>query len=565
MKFDLPKEQNSIIKVIGVGGGGSNAVNHMFSQGIRGVDFVVCNTDQQALDISPIPTKIALGASLTEGRGAGSVPEIGRNAAIENIEDLKTVLSKGTKMIFITAGMGGGTGTGAAPIISKAAKEMGILTVGIVTIPFLFEGKKRRALAAEGIEELRKNVDTLLVISNDRLREMYGNLSLNEAFAQADNVLTTAAKGIAEIITVTGKINVDFNDVHTVMKNGGSAIMGAAKAEGENRAITAAEQSLHSPLLNDNNIKGASQVLLYITSGTKEATMDEVGEISDYIQGEAGDTANIIMGIGTDESLGENISVIIIATGFSTKADLGYENLRKPERIVKSLMDEPKKVEVKQEVITPAPTINTFKEEKTEVSVQQPVQEVEKTNLEALEPFLITKEPTPAPVAEMPKQQPIIEFEVINTIKQEKKEEAPINNVFDATTEPSVEPVMKTDKPAEPEFINVPKAEEPELIETPIAFTENKAPVVIEKVPSDDQIKKAHERIMKLKELSLKLKTPNGLSELENEPAYKRKNVTLNNVPSSGESQLSRYTLSEGEDRKAEIKPNNSFLHDNVD
>lgn len=587
MKFDLPKDQSSIIKVIGVGGGGSNAVNHMFSHGIKGVDFVICNTDQQALDISPVPTKIALGASLTEGRGAGSVPEIGRNAAIENIEDLKTVLSKGTKMTFITAGMGGGTGTGAAPIIAKAAKEMGILTVGIVTIPFLFEGKKRRALAAEGIEELRKNVDTLLVISNDRLREMYGNLSLNEAFGHADNVLTTAAKGIAEIITVTGKINVDFNDVYTVMKNGGSAIMGAAKAEGESRAIKAAEQSLHSPLLNDNNIKGASQVLLYITSGTKEATMDEVGEISEYIQSEAGDTANIIMGIGTDESLGESIRVILIATGFNTKADLGYENLRKPERIVKPLMEDIKKQEAKQEA--GSPVMNTIKEEP--VAVQPVKEETAKTapvdiGIKELEPFLITRQPEP--VAEIqPVQQPVIEFEVVNTLK---KEEPPVINaqpvatpvvqevvppvvegVAPVVTEEMAPPVVMEEtrkedvvRAAEPEFVSPPKKQDPEIIQPPIVV-EAKAPVVIEKVPTEDQIRKAHDRIMKLKELSLKLKTPNGLSELENEPAYKRKNVTLGSVPSSGESQLSRYTLSEGEDKKAEIKPNNSFLHDNVD
>ena len=598
MKFDLPKDhQSSIIKVIGVGGGGSNAVNHMYSYGIKGVDFIVCNTDQQALDISAVPTKIALGASLTEGRGAGSIPEIGRNAAIENIEDLKQALSKGTKMIFITAGMGGGTGTGAAPIIAKTAKEMGILTVGIVTIPFLFEGKKRRALAAEGIEELRKNVDTLLVISNDRLREMYGNLSLNEAFAQADNVLTTAAKGIAEIITVTGKINVDFNDVHTVMKNGGSAIMGAAKVEGESRAIKAAEQSLHSPLLNDNNIKGANQVLLYITSGTKEATMDEVGEISEYIQSEAGDTANIIMGIGTDETLGEGIRVVIIATGVNTKADLGYENLRKPDRIVRNLVDDTKKVEVKQEVVSPfvqastPSTVNTIKET---LVVQAAKEEVEKNDLKALEPFLITKKPEPVAQAEIPKvEQPAFEFEVVNTLKKvepvvnvqpiapvdevPKVEETPALNTVKAEEPLKVEtqvatvppvavtpPVVEVKKTAEPEFVAPPKKEEPEIIQVPVAET-TQAPIVIEKVPSEEQIKKAHERIIKLKELSLKLKTPNGLSELENEPAYKRKNVTLGSIPSSNESQLSRYTLSEGEDKKAEIKPNNSFLHDNVD
>src|ERR1700690_251019 len=288
MKFEISKDSPSIIKVIGVGGGGSNAVNHMFRQGIKGVEFVVCNTDSQALEISPVPHKIQLGASLTEGRGAGSIPEVGKNAAIENIDEIKSVLFDNTKMVFITAGMGGGTGTGAAPIIAQAAKEMGILTVGIVTVPFLFEGKKRKLQADTGIEELKKNVDTLLVICNDKLREMYGNLKLGEAFSHADDILTTAAKGIAEIITVTGYINVDFEDVKTVMTNSGVAIMGSAIANGDDRAIVAVEQALSSPLLNDNNIKGARYILMNIASGTHEVTMDEIGAITDYIQDEAG-------------------------------------------------------------------------------------------------------------------------------------------------------------------------------------------------------------------------------------------------------------------------------------
>ncbi len=298
MEFDLPKDQSSIIKVIGVGGGGGNAVNHMYNQGIKGVDFIICNTDQQALDISPVPIKMQLGASLTEGRGAGAIPEIGKNAAIENIEDIKSILAKSTKMVFITAGMGGGTGTGAAPVIAKVAKEMGILTVGIVTVPFGFEGRKRKLQAEEGLEEMRKNVDTLLIINNDRLREMFGNLSLGNAFAQADDVLATAAKGIAEVISVTGMINVDFNDVSTVMRNSGVAIMGSAVAEGDDRAMEAVRSSLSSPLLNDNNIEGAKYVLLNITYGSKEILMDEIGEITDYIQDEAGATADVIWGHG---------------------------------------------------------------------------------------------------------------------------------------------------------------------------------------------------------------------------------------------------------------------------
>ena len=316
--FEMPRKDNaSIIKVIGVGGGGSNAVNHMFRQGITGVDFMVCNTDHQALNTSPVPIKIPLGQNLTEGRGAGSIPEIGRKAAIESIDDIRQHLSDNTKMVFITAGLGGGTGTGAAPVIAKLAKEMGILTVGIVTIPFQFEGKKRGVHAISGLEEIRNSVDTLLIISNDRLREIYGNLSLTNAFGKADDILTTAAKGIAEIITVPGYINVDFEDVKTVMTNGGAAIMGAAITEGENRASLAAEQVLNSPLLDDSDIHGAKHILLYISYGENELTMDEVTEINEYVQEKAGMNANMIWGTGRDETLGQAIRVTLIATGFN--------------------------------------------------------------------------------------------------------------------------------------------------------------------------------------------------------------------------------------------------------
>jgi cell division protein FtsZ len=340
MEFDLPKETSSIIKVIGVGGGGSNAVNHMYGQGIIGVDFIVCNTDRQALDISPVPYKIQLGSSLTEGRGAGAIPEIGMNAAIENIDEIKEVLSKNTKMVFVTAGMGGGTGTGAAPVIAQAAKDMGILTVGIVTVPFNFEGRKRRQQAEEGMERMRQNVDTLLVINNERLREITGNLTLGNAFAQADDVLTTAAKGIAEVISVTGAINVDFNDVKTVMKDSGVAIMGSAAAEGENRATVAVQQALSSPLLNDNDISGAQYVLLNITYGDKEVLMDEITEITDFIQDEAGATADVIWGHGYDPTLGDKLSVTLIATGFKSNPITGFE--KAPEKTVRTLEEEPK-------------------------------------------------------------------------------------------------------------------------------------------------------------------------------------------------------------------------------
>src|SRR5215510_7963079 len=325
LQFELPKDRTSIIKVIGVGGGGSNAVNHMFRQGIKGVEFIVCNTDAQALDISPVPHKIQLGTSLTDGRGAGSIAEVGRNAAIESIEDVRKILSHNTKMVFITAGMGGGTGTGAAPVIAQTAKEMGILTVGIVTVPFNFEGPKRIKQAEEGIENLKRSVDTLLVICNEKLREMYGNQTISQAFTQADNVLTIAAKGIAEIITVTGYINVDFEDVKTVMTSSGVAIMGSAIASGPDRAIKAVEMALNSPLLNDNNIRGAKYILMNIASATTEVTMDEISEITDYIQRESGMTADIIWGNCTDETLGENLSITLIATGFKTKHELEEE------------------------------------------------------------------------------------------------------------------------------------------------------------------------------------------------------------------------------------------------
>lgn len=318
MHFEMLKEKSSIIKVIGVGGGGGNAVNHMYRQGISGVDFIICNTDAQALESSPIPNKVQLGASLTEGMGAGSIPEVGKNSAIENIDDIKQMLGSNTKMLFITAGMGGGTGTGASPIIAKAAKELDILTVGIVTTPFSFEGKRRKLQAEEGLEELKKYVDSYLVISNDRLRDIFGNLTLGSAFAQADNILTTAAKGIAEIITIPGYINVDFKDVRTVMKESGVAIMGSFAAEGDNRALRAVEGALASPLLKDNEIEGARYILLNISSGAKEVTMDEVSVITDFIQQEAGLSADLIWGNCSDDTLGERLSVTIIATGFQT-------------------------------------------------------------------------------------------------------------------------------------------------------------------------------------------------------------------------------------------------------
>jgi cell division protein FtsZ len=343
ISFDLPKNQSNVIKVIGVGGGGSNAINHMFKQGIKGVDFIVCNTDSQALENSSVPNKIQLGVNLTEGLGAGANPDVGQQSAIESIADIEKMLDRNTKMVFITAGMGGGTGTGAAPVIAQLAKEREILTVGIVTLPFTFEGKVRHQQALLGIEKLRKQVDSLIVINNNKLREVYGNLGFKAGFSKADEVLATASRGIAEVITHHYTQNIDLRDAKTVLSNSGTAIMGSAIAEGENRAKEAIVSALDSPLLNDNKITGAKNVLLLIVSGSNEITLDEIGEINDHIQTEAGFNANIIMGVGEDDTLGDAIAVTIIATGFDIEQQNGIVNTE-PKKIIHTLEDEQKSV-----------------------------------------------------------------------------------------------------------------------------------------------------------------------------------------------------------------------------
>ena len=344
-QFDMPKNQSNVIKVIGVGGGGSNAINHMFSQGINGVDFVICNTDSQALESSPVPNKIQLGVTLTEGLGAGANPEIGEQSAVESMEDIKSMLTTNTKMLFITAGMGGGTGTGAAPIIAKMAKDLNILTVGIVTIPFEFEGKMRNQQANIGVERLRENVDSLIVINNNKLRDVYGNLGFKAGFSKADEVLATAARGIAEVITHHYTQNIDLRDAKTVLSNSGTAIMGSASASGTNRASEAIAKALDSPLLNDNKIKGATNVLLLIVSGVEEITIDEIGEISDFIQNEAGNGANIIMGVGDDESLEDAVSITVIATGFNVEQQNDIVNTES-KKVIHILEDEQKAEQV---------------------------------------------------------------------------------------------------------------------------------------------------------------------------------------------------------------------------
>lgn len=713
MQFDLPKEKSSIIKVIGVGGGGSNAVNHMYKQGIKDVDFIVCNTDRQVLDASPVPMKIQLGATLTEGLGAGALPEMGRKAALENEEELRKVLAK-TKMLFITAGMGGGTGTGAAPVIAKIAKEMGILTVSICTLPFAWEGKLRRKQAEDGLTELKKYSDSVLVILNDKLREIYHNLKVSEAFAHADNVLSSAAKCIAELINVALRINVDFNDVRRVMETSGVAIMGSAVASGEGRSLKAVTQALNSPLLNDNDIRGARYVLVSITCGTgkDELSMDELGEITEYIQEAAGQTAEMIKGYGTDETLGEKVSVTVIASGFDRKAsELGFEITQQPE--VKMVhLEETKpvvvaekkieKVEEKKAEVVAEPEPIMLKSEilakketelkKEEVSIPkvevvekkaEPVMEIKQVEKKPepiridvkLDPVVVA-EVKPEPLAEV-KVEPIAEVKapvvevapvvvqaaapvveeikapviaevkpVISEVKPPIQEEQvvvvaettkmPVEEmktpVIAETTQPVNVVKEETEEEVLPEpFLIVKEKEEvsftfdmTEKITTPAAQT-NEVPVVKEEAPvvvqakveqkveasvnidvkrtisanspssnpnsepskvtkiaevtlnsqppiSDSEARaKAQEKIQKLRELSFKVKTPGGLAELENEPAYKRKNYTLNDTPHSSESEISRLTLgtenpANGAGNKTpSLRPDNSFLHDKPD
>jgi cell division protein FtsZ len=514
IEFDAPKEMSSIIKVLGVGGGGSNAVNHMYRQGIEGVDFIICNTDAQALDCSPIPTKVQLGGELTEGRGAGSIPAVGKDAAMENLDEIRELLSDHTKMLFITAGMGGGTGTGAAPVIAAIAKELNILTVGIVTIPFTFEGRKRRQQAETGIEELRENVDTLLIISNDKLRELYGNLKLAEAFGRADNILTDAAKGIAELITVTGYVNVDFEDVKTVMSNSGVAIMGTGKASGENRALEAVEMALSSPLLNDNDIRGASNILLYMASGANEIEMDEVAEITDYIQEEAGLTAEIIWGSGTDDKLDDAISITVIATGFENNSDVEKSARRTENRAPKKVVHELKEEEPKKEVVKdPVEDDGIRLVTKNTVKLEQAAPQQEETS------FLNQTEEAPTQEESKVEDRKII----IHTLEEDE--------------EPQV--VSKNEHELNKEEI------------------ENKQPQINESFAT-----KANERIARLRNLSRSFADGESLKNLEDTPAYIRRGVSLEETPAADDEVVSRYTL---DSETGEMKSNNSFLHDNVD
>lgn len=581
MQFELEKEESSIIKVFGVGGGGSNAVNHMYKQGIKGVDFFVCNTDQQALDMSPVPNKIQLGLSLTGGRGAGSIAEVGKNAAIENIDEIKDILSKDTKMLFITAGMGGGTGTGAAPIIARAAKELGILTVAVVTYPFVFEGRKRSNQADGGLEELRDAVDTCVIICNDKLREIYGNLSLSDAFAKADDILSTASKGIAEIITRTGYINVDFEDVRTVMTDSGVAIMGSSLASGENRALKAAQEALESPLLNDNNIEGANYILLNITSGTNEVMMDEISQITDYIQDEAGLSADIIWGTGKDEELGDSISITLIATGFQANKSIGgIQTEKKKEKVVHSLKESAQEENKSEEV-----TASEQTEEESAFNPMEPTlkeqPKVEQTQMELDVPE-VEKREEPKPETNTPQFQ---------SFSAQKKEEAPriVHNLYEEDNESEQEfenswDAQGTSSDAQSDEYTAPTAlnfqdeedevEEINATEGPAYQAEAPKETFIPEPPkatfadeldAEERLRRSEQRLSQLNNLSAKLKNPSNISDLEDEPAYIRRKVKLDNVEHSSENNVSRYTLGDDGENNPEIRSNNSFLHDNVD
>jgi cell division protein FtsZ len=475
--------------------------------------------------------------------GAGSIPEVGKNSAIENIDDIKQMLGVNTKMLFITAGLGGGTGTGASPIIAKAAREMDILTVAIVTTPFLFEGRRRKIQAEEGLEELKKYVDSFLVISNDRLRQIFGNLTLSAAFAQADNILTTAAKGIAEIITLPGYINVDFKDVRTVMKDSGVCIMGSCAAEGDNRALKAVEGALLSPLLKDNEIEGARYILLNITSGEKEVSMDEVTVITNFIQDEAGLAADLIWGNCIDEAMGEKLSVTIIATGFQTKDE--REKVQSTKKVVSMLVPEP---------VAPAKTINEFV---TPVKANAAASSAVKTKEETRQTGLFD-------LFGKPEEPAIIKHNLI-TIEPEEKEPEPEPDgfVFKITEPVSLEPVAEEKQSAEVKPVNMPVAATPASVVASVApapgADDHKTDETME-----EQLRKSRERIMRLKDLSLKMRNGN-IQELENVPAYKRKEIALQQTTPSNESEISRFTLLTDSEGNTEIRKNNSFLHDNVD
>jgi cell division protein FtsZ len=551
-QFDLPTHHKSIIKVIGVGGGGSNAVNHMYNLGIKDVEFVVCNTDSQALESSPVQQKLQIGVTLTSGLGAGANPERGRNAALESKEEIRELLHD-TKMVFITAGMGGGTGTGAAPVIAQVAQELDILTVGIVTAPFAFEGKKKMMAADEGIRQMRQYCDTVLVIMNDKLREIFGNLSISEAFAHADNVLNTAAKGIAEIITVPGYVNVDFEDVKTVMRRAGRAVMGSAKTQGDNRARRAAEEALNSPLLNNEEIFGAERILLSIMSGPEaELQMDELTEITDYMQEFAGEEADVIFGHGIDPDLGEHIRVTVIATGYNPdvpKADVAQEPYLKKMVIE----EEPKKEEPKpykmEDPNTDEPVVfdlDSFEFDDDEMIApddhkKEPYLQPSLFNLNNMDDDEDEEEETRKPYSF-----DFIKAEIKKEIEEEEERQRKgFDFEFDIEGDFEDEAFNKKLEQEEDEDDKI-----DELLEGPAIPTSKKAQLMEERKRREEQLS-GQKYEMKTEDFKEKLDVP----------AYERKKVALKDVPHSSERHVSRFNLTDDN----QILGNNKFLHDNVD
>jgi cell division protein FtsZ len=536
-RFDLPRNQKSIIKVIGVGGGGSNAVNHMYAQGIKDVEFVVVNTDAQALKSSPVPLRLQLGANLTEGLGAGANPEQGRNAALESQEEIRELLADNTKMVFITAGMGGGTGTGAAPIVAKIAKELNILTVGIVTAPFMFEGKKKMAVAQAGIESLRENCDTVLVILNDKLREIYGNLAIRTAFSKADDILTTAAKSIAEIITIHQDVNVDFEDVKTVMKEAGAAVMGSSTEEGEGRAIRAAGAAISSPLLNNVDIKGAQKILLSIMSGEdEELSMDELSEITEYIQEKAGDNAELIFGQGIDPELGKAIRVTVIATGFEMDKLSEKRKSREFSAPVSAFTNPIENTPVANpEMVKTVINLDSGKSQKVK---EEPISGGSTFT------FNLPRVPEPAPLNPVGEENEEFVFHV-NPIQEDHREMEQDNVKAEKI-------IYNLEDESKKKSEVLPKESEP----VPQLFANDYYEQMKQKA-----IQRAHERFEKLKGNRAFNPSPEELKEKMNVPAYQRKNVVLNEPQHSSESETSKYNLSD----ENEILGNNRFLHDNVD
>lgn len=558
--FEIPKNQSSIIKVIGVGGGGSNAVNYMHTLGIDSVDFIVCNTDSQALTLSPVHNKIQLGPHLTQGLGAGANPEIGKQACEESLEDISKILEVNTRMAFITAGMGGGTGTGGAPVVSKICKDLGVLTVGIVTTPFSYEGRKRMKQAQEGIERMRDHVDTILIISNDKLRQQYGNLPFTKAFAQADNVLATAAKCITDVIDTTGQINVDFADVCTVMKNGGVAILGSAEVAGENRALQAVEDALSSPLLNDNDIQGAKWILLNITSaaGEFEHTMDEAEAIQAFVQQQAGEDCDVILGMGHDPNLEDKISVTVIATGFHHKevsSEMPARN-NEPEKIVVSLNDNSS-----QDVVHAKDDGSV---EKKEDSSKMNPSLTEKKE-EAKQPFVVDAKPY-FPADEKKEEEPV-EKETLKLVMPddkvgltEGKEEEKKDEKEQEKREGGLQLIIKNEGVNEP-----PKSEqEPAPQKSQQAERVMTADEMEEKRRFEEQKRALEERAERLRRMSFNVKGEENADDVENVPAYVRKNIDIdNNSVASKDNFYSGYSVSVNEndkEGKADIRSINTFL-----